>query len=229
MDSFLGSWLIIYEDGVESLLQINADGNVAISSANSMSTGMLKAIQSVHEDWQYEFVSNSQTEQKLFLKVVDGQLVVRLWTGTHWISSASVQTASSTESKASEPLASASSGIPVWILISGAIVIGHPLIILAFVCRSWRSRFNAAPQHIVQDVAHDVTPPTLLRREISTKSEKNSELRTSSVDDDNIIDDADVELELGLGDDFDNVSSLVSPQAGNATSFQGVVSTVASV
>jgi hypothetical protein len=214
--SFIGSWKITYEDGFEAILELDSNSAVVVISAYGRLTGSLKPMDG---SWRYEIVSDHQTEHKFHLKVVDSQLVARRWTGTRWVSSASVQMTSTTEISAS--VTPATSTIPIWIFVAVA-----SLAFVACQCAYWwrKRSLGRIPEIIIKDA--EAAPPTLLHREHSGKRDKTAEFGTSPISEHEALDDADIELEFGLGGNSDlsiesaNMSTWTSPHE-DAPSFQG--------
>jgi len=181
------------------MLQVDSNGDVFVTNAHLRLAGTRKSMGGSANGWEYEFESYSQTEHKLLLKVVDGQLVMRRWTGTDWVASAIVErTTSITKDETTLPLSPSSSAVPVLIFVVVAFVALAACPFVCYMCRKW---LKGAPETIVENaVAHGETPPMLLRRENSEKKEKTAEFGTSQPSSNDVgVGNADVELELGLG------------------------------
>lgn len=220
--SFIGSWKITYEDGFESILNVDSRGYAVVTSAHGKLAGSLIVIDSSENDWKYEILSESQAESKFHLKMVDAQLVARRWTGSQWIPSASVQMTTPTEE--SGPSTPASSTIPVWIFVLLPSIALAALVACLFAYRLRKCSSRNLQQHMMKE-AGAAAPPVLLSREISAKTDKTAEFGTSPAFNRYSLGSDDIELEFGLGDvepahEFTHVSSLTCPQE-NAPSFQG--------
>jgi len=196
------------------LFQVEANRHVIVTSANGRMSGILKTINDSGNDWEYELESSSYADHKFVLKVVDGQLLIRRWTGTEWVASAVVKRTSSATHEAASPASPAPA--PIWMIVALASVFSAACL---FVCYAWRRWVKDTQENVIEDaVARVRTPPTLLQHKSFEQKEKTAEFGTSQLysgESEVGVDYADVELELGFGGN--GTFSFASPRGHTST------------
>lgn len=196
------------------MFQVEANRHVIVTSANGRMSGILKTINDSGNDWEYELESSSYADHKFVLKVVDGQLLIRRWTGTEWVASAVVKRTSSATHEAASPASPAPA--PIWMIVALASVFSAACL---FVCYAWRRWVKDTQENVIEDaVARVRTPPTLLQHKSFEQKEKTAEFGTSQLSSGESevgVDYADVELELGFGGN--GTFSFASPRGHTST------------